>query len=222
MNSNYNRIRIGVVALVLSGGLGLVGEWLRGPLLDPTVNPAGFAQAAAGWGGAWEMILLSALLAMFGTLALYGHLAGGRADTTAFWGLMLSLAGGGLFLVFTGAFAFADPVVGRLYAQGDQSVIAVAVAAFYQGPATSILYPSGILGTLGSVLMGIAIWRSGSLPRWIAILFAVHTPLLAFASPFSYPLELLGGVTLLASGLWLAPYMWRSAARPSAARAVTA
>ena len=170
MNSSYlNRIRIGVLALVLSGVLGVIGEFMRGPLLDPSVNPAGFAQAAASgnFGTAWVLILLSATLAMFGTLALYGHLAGGRADGTAFWGLILSLAGGALFLVFTGAFAFADPVVGRLYVQGDQSVIAVAVAAFYQGPATSILYPAGLLGTLGSVLMGIAIWRSGTLPRWV-------------------------------------------------------
>jgi hypothetical protein len=117
--------------------------------------PAGFAQAAASgsFGTAWVLILLSATLAMFGTLALYGHLAGGRADG----------------------------------------------------------------------MMGIAIWRSGTLPRWTALLFAVHTPLLAFASAFSYPLELLGGITLLGSALWLAPHLCRAAARQgTAAPAVTA
>ena len=223
---NTNRIRLGALALVLGGVIAVVGEFMRGPLLDPSVNPAGFAQAAASsnWGAAWTLILLAATLSIFGTLAIYGYLAGGRADGMAFWGMVLSLAGGALFLVFTGSFAFADPVVARLYLQGNQGAIGAAVAAFYQGPATSILYPSGLIGTLGSILLGIAIWRSGTLPRWAGILFAIHTPLLAFASAFSYPLELLGGLALLACALWLAPAMLRPAARDgmtaaSAARA---
>jgi hypothetical protein len=211
---NINRIRLGTLALVVGGVIAVVGEFMRGPLLDPSVNPAGFAQLAAApnWGTAWTLILLAATLSLFGTLALYGHLAGGKADSMAFWGVMLSLAGGALFLVFTGTFAYADPVVARLYLQGDQGAIAAAVAGFFQGPATAILYPSGLIGTIGSILVGIAIWRSGTLPRWAGLLFAIHTPLLAFASAFSYPLELLGGVCLLATALWVAPYMWRATA----------
>ena len=98
-------------------------------------------------------ILLAATLALFGALALYGYLAGSPADSLAFWGMILSLAGEALFLVFTGFFAFASPVVGKLYLAGDQGAIDIATAAFFAGPSTGILYPAGLIGTVGSGLV---------------------------------------------------------------------
>ena len=127
--------------------------------------------------------------------------------------MVTSLIGGSLFLVFTGSFAFAAPAIGKMYLGGDQSVINIAVVSFFSRPATSLLYPSGLIGTLGSIILGIAIWRSGSLLKWAGVLFAIHTPLLAFAAAFSYPLELAGGLSLLISGIWLALGMWQPPAK---------
>jgi hypothetical protein len=51
---------------------------------------------------------------------------------------------------------------------------------------------------------------------WAGVLYALTTPLLAFAPAFSYGLELLGGVLLLVSTTWIALEVWRQSARKTA------
>jgi hypothetical protein len=50
------------------------------------------------------------------------------------------------------------------------------------------------------------------------VLYALTTPLLAFASAFSYGLELLGGLLLLVSTTWLATAAWKKSVRETASR----
>jgi hypothetical protein len=114
-------------------------------------------------------------------------------------------------LAFTGSFAFAFPVIGRLYLAGDQGVLAIARTSFFTGAATGIPYPSGLIGSIGSIHMGITIRRSVTLPKWAGVFFALHTPLLTSASAFSYPLEMFGGLSLFVSPVRFAPAMWRRA-----------
>ena len=93
----------------------------------------------------------------------------------------------------------------------------VLMAGFFSGPALALLYPSGLIGTVGSVLFFMAIWRS-NLPVWAGVWYALTTPLLAFAPAFSYVLELLGGLLLLVSTTWLARAAWRQTARETTSR----
>jgi hypothetical protein len=99
-------------------------------------------------------------------------------------------------------------VVGRLYLQGQTSIIQIAVAGFFAGPVLSVLFPSGLLGAIGSILFGIATWRSRALPRWWSIPFALAIILIAFAPAFSYAPEVLGAVCALARGGWIALSLW--------------
>jgi hypothetical protein len=204
MKTQYSTpVRIGMLALPMFGILSIVGILLRGPLSDASVNPQAFAQSAAapGFAVAWQIIILSEVFALLGYLALYAALTPGRLSL---WALVLTIVGTALFLSLTGFMAFAAPVVGRLYLQGQTNVIQVAVAGFFAGPVLSFLYPAGLLGGIGSILFAIAIWRSSTLLKWSAIPFALAIILLAFAPAFSYAVEMLGAVCALVSGAWLA------------------
>ena len=206
-----NRVRIGMLALPLYGVLAVASIVLHGPLPDAARDPQGFAQAvsSANFGTAFLITMIGQVVDIFAFLALYGYLAGGRNEGLSFWGMALSIAGGALFLAMTGFLAFAAPAIGQVYLAGQTQVIAVAVAGFSSGPALGVLSVSGLLGTIGAILLAIGIWRSGSLPKWSALLFFLSIPLLAFAPAFSYPLELLGGLLALVSGAWIVLGAWR-------------
>jgi hypothetical protein len=204
------RNRFGLSMLPLAGLLAVLGLALRGAFGNPSVDASGFAQAAvsANFGTAWLLILLGSVVRLYSLVVLNDVLAQTRAGRLAWWALVLSFAAEALFLSLTGFLAFAAPVAAKLYLQGDVRMLDVVMAGFFSGPVLSVLYPSGLLGTLGSILFGIAIWRSSSLPKWAGVLYALTTPLLAFAPAFSYTLELLGGLLLLVSSAWIAAAAW--------------
>ena len=209
-NNSFLRNRISLTMLPLAGLLAVLGLLLRGPFGNPSTNPSAFAQAAASpnFGTAWVIILLGSVVRIYSLMVLFAILAQTRAARWVFWALLFSFVSEALFLSLTGILAFAAPVAAKLYLQGDTGLINVLKAGFFSGPGLALLYPSGLIGTLGSILFSIAIYRS-NLPVWAGIIYALTTPLLAFAPAFSYILELLGGVLLLVSGTWIAVAVWR-------------
>ena len=188
----------------------MIGLLLRGPFGNPSLNPSGFARAAVAtnFGTAWVIILLGSVVRIYSLMVLFAVLAQTRAGRLAFWVLVFSFVSEALFLSLTGILAFATPVAAKLYLQGDTALLNVLKAGFFSGPGLALLYPSGLFGTLGSILFSIAIYRS-NFPMWSAVLYALTTPLLAFAPAFSYALELLGGVLLLVSASWIAAVVWQ-------------
>lgn len=211
MKTQYtSQIRLGLLTLPLWGLSAVVGILLRGPVVDASVNPQGFAQAATApnYGIAWLIILVGQVIALFGYMALAAVLAPTRSARAAWWGMVLTVAGSALFVSLIGFMAFAAPVIGKLYLQGETDVMQVGIAGFFGGQVLSVLYPSGLLGAVGSLLFGVAIWRSGTLPKWAAVPFALAIILLAFAPAFSYVVELVGAVCALVSGAWIAAKVW--------------
>ena len=208
------RTRISLLMLPLAGLLAVVGLAMRGPFGNPSVNPSAFAQSAAsaGFASGWVIILLGTLVRLYSLMVLYSLLAQNRAGWLVFSGMLLSFISEALFLSLTGFLAFAAPVAAKLLLQGDAHMQSVLMAGFFSGPVLSLLYPSGLIGTIGSIFFGIAIWRS-DLPMWAGVMYSLTTPLLAFAPAFSYPLEFLGGLLLLASTTGIAAASWRYAVR---------
>ncbi len=123
--------------------------------------------------------------------------------------MILCLLSTALYLPFAGFYAFVFPELGSLYLHGQKSVIDIAVAAVSSGPTLAVLIPSGLFGTIGSILFGIAIWRSGLLSKVAAVLYALHLPLLAFAPQISFVGEFPGALLLLVSGAWIAWDIWQ-------------
>jgi hypothetical protein len=81
---------------------------------------------------------------------------------------------------------------------------------------------SVLLGLVGNVLLGVAVWRSGSLPKWAGALWA-FAPVLMYVFGIAYALTIganatpptvpAGAVLLAISGAWMA---WSVIRQPSA------
>lgn len=213
------RSRLSLAMLPLAGLLTVSGLIVRGPFGNPYVNPSEFAHSAASanFGAGWIIILLASVVRIYSFMVLFGLLGMTRAGRLAYWALVLSFISEALFLSLTGILAFTAPVAANLYLQGDTHMLNVLMTGFFSGPALALLYPSGLIGTLGSVLFSLAIWRS-ILPMWAGVIYALTTPLLAFAPAFWYGFELLGGLLLLVSTTWLATAAWRQSAHEMASR----
>ena len=208
--SNAFRIRLGVLAFPISGLLAALGALAPGIDVNPAVDPAGFARVANLVGLANLLGLVVFVFLLFGFQALYAFLSSDSVERWAFLGMVLSIAGGALFMSFLGIFAFAAPVAGRLYLNGQGygiSVIAEATSvsnlpAFIVGAFSLFSY------SIGSALFAVAIWRSGKFPKWSAVSYATATPLNA-TPHYIAPLWLLGGVLLLIVGVGISRAVWK-------------
>jgi hypothetical protein len=180
--------------------------WMAGSNPDIDTDPKGAADAATsvlGLGGG-IVYILAAIALIFGLFALYAWLAGGRTGTAALAGLVLSVVSVGLLLAAFGAFTLAAAVAADVYRSGDAGASGVLAKLSGGNSGRAILatlIAAMIAGLLGAVAFGVAIWRSGTLPRWSGVLFALGFVLLVVSVPI---LTQLGGIVLLTGGGWIA------------------
>jgi hypothetical protein len=209
------RIRLGMVALAVYGVLIAAAIVARGPFVDPSESPEPFARAA----GSPRFVAyslgstLAVFLGVYGFLALYAHLAQGDAAVSraAFKGLALSL-GLVLLLPILGVYAFAGPPVAAFYRQDPRRAVDLAHAMGSGWYLLTVLLQA-VLYCAGSYFFGLAIWRSGTLPRWAGPLFVLQGPMTQFVPLVSYAGEILGGVLLAVSTVWIAWASLRQARR---------
>jgi hypothetical protein len=133
--------------------------------------------------------ILGLILAIFGTFALGAYLTRSRAGHMGLVAMVIAVLGSALFLPGMGVSAFAVPEEGQAYLAGIEefselpSSFADTVFAL-----TSLLVI--VLLFVGNVLLGIAVWRSGVLPRWAGALWAA-------AAVLMYPLGIVYAVVIL-------------------------
>ena len=201
-----------MVALAVYGVMIAATIVARGPFVDPSESPEPFARVA----GSPRFVAyslgstLAVFLGVYGFLALYAHLAqgDGAVARAAFRGLVLSL-GLVLLLPILGVYAFAGPPVAALYREDPRRAVDLARAIGSGWYLLTVLLQA-VLYCAGSYFFGLAIWRSGTLPRWAGLLFILQGPMTQFVPLVSYAGEILGGVMLAVSTVWIA---WASARR---------
>jgi hypothetical protein len=204
------RVSLGAIALILAG-LTLIPQGILTANVPsaPELNLA-FAAGANSFSYRFSMMLVGISLALFilGVFALYAHLSQTKQEKVAFAGLIVTVGFLALFLPITGFAAFVVPAIGALVEQGHVEMVAVMDETFKE-PLLPIQFFAGILWNIGNILLGIAIWRSGTLWKWGGLLFIIYgvigIPSFLDVKAFQIVSPTVGGLAQIAVGISL----WR-------------
>ena len=132
--------------------------------------------------------ILGIIFAIFGVFALGTYLAGSRAGRLGLVAMVITVLASALFLTVGGVSTFAAPEEGQAVLAGVEEYESLPpIFANTVFAATFVL--SVVLLFVGNLLLGIAVWRSGALPKWTGAL-------LAGAAVFMYPLGLVYAMTI--------------------------
>src|SRR2546428_13431461 len=198
--------RLGVVAVACSGLLGRISVRLPGVFINASVDPEGFAQASGSIGIGNMLGIVALVLWLVGIQALYAFLAGMSVGRWALVALTFSFVGIGFFLPLTGILAFAAPVAGRAYLNGDKNAVSLISDSIALSNPSALLFGglSVLLFIAGSFIFGLVLCRCHALPRWAGITYAVAgTPSFLSAPLYNFSIALIGGLLLLISGGWI-------------------
>jgi len=208
--SQNTKLRWGAFALFLSAAMTVGGLLLRGPLIIDTSNADAFSESVASPGNliAETFLPLSLVIQLFGFLAIYAYLNKPETAKSSFWGMVFSILGNGLFIPFAGAFAFAIPIVGQLYLEGNTEVIAVAEQTLGPGIAFAYLIASAFALMAGAILFAVSMRKNG-LPLWLLIIYIIQAFGLSFGASIAYPIEVMGGLLLLVFSIVFGMKMWK-------------
>lgn len=197
--------RIGLWALPVWAGLLLIGTWNRQP--DPDTNFPEYAEFVTT---TWFLIshlvasILGAAIGLIGMVALFVVLTRGSSLRLATMGLVASIVGSVLVTSVFGAAAFAQPAIGNAYLDGNTSQAIAFDNDVYGAPLFATALPGLLMLTFGLVLFGIAVARSGILPREAGYSFAAAGVLFALIG-FAIPtVQTIGAAMLIASSVWIA------------------
>ncbi len=205
-------------------GIGLLGLPLYGALtffssLNPQPDPNTHYEAWARYVTTDFYLLkhlfasgLGLILVIFGTIALGAYLVTSRAGRMGLMGMVITVFGTLLFLMIGGLSIFAVPKEGQAFLAGIEEYAKLPTIL-----ADTALLPTMGVGVLlmlvGNVLLGVAVWRSGTLPKWAGALWVAGSalpllgqiyiilPIGANSTPPTVPA---GAVLLAIGGAWMA------------------
>jgi hypothetical protein len=214
-------IHAGLLALPISG---LLTMWST---LIPQPNPTTEFEAWSRFVTTPDYLIshllgtnLGIILLIFGVIALGAYLAKTRhSGRLGLMAMIITIAANALGLMSASGWStFAAPAIGRAYLAGMEDAMRVDVGADF-----IVIFMLVIaLSFIGNVLLGIAIWRSGILPKWAgamwiagAVLFYVAGVLSGFLfTSSSLPTQPIGSLLMTISGGWI---VWSALRRPSPA-----
>jgi hypothetical protein len=205
-------LRLGILALPISGVLTLVGLLSR----YGTPNPRIDAKAAARTAGSMSYFVtqfvgnvVGLTMLIFGIIALTALLARTRAKNLALAAMILSILGIAPVLSALGVTTYALPVLGQAYLEGQRGTLTI-VDAIFNNPLRIIFVFVFIIYAAGFILFGAAIWLSGVLRKGAAISLGLHAPLVAtFARSQPSPAVVLGALLFLLGATFVARDVFR-------------
>jgi hypothetical protein len=207
---NLNWARWGALALGLSGLL-----WATFPLVRPFYDdlardPTGAAQTISSlrWVLAHLMLIIALVLLPFGLLTVFADQKSGPGRRLAFIGMVLGIAGGGLYLPVGGVEAFALPAIAQSYLQSQTGTLDLIDAA-RSGLRVTVFGPGLVLLGLGGIFTGLAVWRSQRLPRWAGLALALG--LVFFLPLLPQTVRIIDGLLIGIGAIWLAGGLWQTA-----------
>jgi hypothetical protein len=163
--------------------------------------------------------IVGTTLGILGVIALSALLAR-AAPRLALAGLVLSVVGLAFILTVIGAAAYAQPAIGDAYLAGQEAAAERINDGVYGTATFAIALPGVLAYSLGAILLGIAIWRASSLPRWAGVLYGASAPLIAIFGLAIGIAQTFGAALLVVAVAWIAWSLLRSGSAgqaPSAA-----
>jgi hypothetical protein len=158
--------------------------------------------------------ILGTILAIFGVMALGAYLANGRGGRLALTAMVMGVAGNALNLTIFGFSTIISPVIGQLYLEGQPGVMEVNEAIFGSAAFLILSGPGMLLYLVGNILLGVAVWRSKTLPKWAGALYT-PTGLVMIAGQFIPVFQSVAMVMFVVASGWMALSVMR---RPSSER----
>jgi len=124
--------------------------------------------------------------------------------------MVITVLGSALLLVVLGVSTFASPEQGQAILAGMNTMQLPETFADTVQALTGLGYV--LLGFVGNILLGVAVWRSGTLPRWAGALWAAAHVLMYVGQGYAEtvgakstpPTVLVGAVPVVISGAWIA------------------
>jgi hypothetical protein len=202
-------IRIGLWALPLYGALTAWATLDAQP--DPSTDPEGWARFVSTDSYLVSHLIGSTggtILAILGTIALGGYLAGGRSARLGVAAMVIAVAGHAVLLVPATISTFATPAIGRAYLAGFTDVMQIT----FPEAANAMFLLGLLLALVGNILLGVAMWRSGLLPVWVGIVWAISALVFyvlgvvlgLITTGASLPTQPVGALLIVVSGAWTA------------------
>ena len=195
--NTINWIRIGLIALPISG---LLTAWAT---ITPQPNPSTEFEAWSRFVTTTYYMLSHLLGTMLGIILLiFGVIALGvyftqkevRSGRLGLVSVVITITANMLFLPIAGWAAFGEPVIGRAYLSGIEEAMRIDLGLDF-----SVVFLLSIaLAFIGNVLLGIAVWRSKTLPKWAGAIW------IAWSVMF-YVAGVLYGLLLVGSSLQKKP-----------------
>ena len=154
--------------------------------------------------------ILGIIFAIFGVFALGAYLTASRAGRMGLVAMVITVMGSALLLVVLGVSTFASPEQGQAILAGMNTMQLPETFADTVQALTGLGYV--LLGFVGNILLGVAIWRSGTLPKWAGALWAAAHVLMYVGQGYAEtvgakstpPTVLVGAVLVVISGAWMA------------------
>lgn len=202
-------VRTGLLALPLYGLLTLWTTFIHQP--NPNTNFEAYARYVSTTNYLVDHLfgsILGVTLAIFGAVALGIYLSSRRSALIA---MVTSVAGNALILTIFGMSTFATPAVGRAYLEGQRNIIEVN-QDILGTPVIVTALVGGLLYSTGTILFGVAVWRSVTLPKWAGVLYAPTGLLISIVGLAIGEAQTLGSILIIIGGGWIA---WTAMRRPS-------
>ena len=215
-------------------GIGLLGLPLYGALtflssLDPQPDPSTQYDAWSRFVTTDHYLIThlfgsigGAVLAILGVFALGAYLAGSRAGRLGLTAMVMTVVGQALGLTVGGASTFAAPEEGQAHLAGIEEYAKLNMEhPMLSDTAMMATFALAILLMfVGNVLLGVAVWRSGTLPKWAgaiwlasALLFYVMGAVLGMLTTGgSLVTQPVAASLMVISGAWIA---WSVLRQPS-------
>lgn len=197
------------MALPLAGLLALVGlffDTFNVSFVFSSSEPSEVAQALTTTDYFMSQLVghvLGLTVLIFGVLALFAYLATNGARGLALGAMVLSIGGIALALSAFGVTTYVLPALGQAYLMGHQENPITMTGVIFGGPLQTAYILLFLLYSAGFILFGVAVWRSGALPKWAGVLLAIHAPLLLSGALLGVG-SLLGALLLVVGGAGIA------------------